>query len=159
MSSLLILLLSVACGLGRAIAQAISRRLPTAARVRSQVRSCGILVDKMALGQVSSEYFVFICQFSLHRLLHTRHLSSGAGTEARQRPTYQVDTVSPHPKKLKRKHWHRPEETVQELCRSPLSRNLSYIRDAVESRLYIPNCISGLRYFWKRILKTPFNLL
>jgi hypothetical protein len=48
----------------RAIAQAVSRRLPTAtAWVRAQVRSCGIAVDEMALGQVFSEYFGFPCQF------------------------------------------------------------------------------------------------
>jgi hypothetical protein len=40
----------------------------------------GFLVDKVALGQVFSEYFDFPCQFSFHRLLHTHHLSSGAGT-------------------------------------------------------------------------------
>jgi hypothetical protein len=39
------------------------------------------VVDKVALGQVFSEYFGFSCQFSFHRLLHTHyHLSSGAGT-------------------------------------------------------------------------------
>jgi hypothetical protein len=37
-------------------------------------------VNKVALGQVYSEYFGFPCQFSFHRLLHTHHLSSGAGT-------------------------------------------------------------------------------
>jgi hypothetical protein len=35
--------------------------------------------NKVALGQVFSEYFGVSCQFSFHRLLHT-HLSSGAGT-------------------------------------------------------------------------------
>jgi hypothetical protein len=65
------------------IAQAHSRQLSTAAaRVRAQVRSghVGFVVDKVALGQVFSEYFGFPCQFSFHRLLHTHHLSSGAGT-------------------------------------------------------------------------------
>jgi hypothetical protein len=38
------------------------------------------VVDKLALGQVFSEYFCFPCQFSFHRLLHNHHLSSGAGT-------------------------------------------------------------------------------
>jgi hypothetical protein len=37
-------------------------------------------VDKVALGQVFSEYFGFPCQLSFHRLLHNHHLSSGAGT-------------------------------------------------------------------------------
>jgi hypothetical protein len=40
----------------------------------------GFVVDKVALGQVFFEYFGFLCQFSFHRLLHTHHLSSGAGT-------------------------------------------------------------------------------
>jgi hypothetical protein len=48
---------------GRAIAQAFSRWLPTvAARVRARVWQVGIVVDKMALGQVFSEYFGFPCQ-------------------------------------------------------------------------------------------------
>jgi hypothetical protein len=34
----------------------------------------------VALVQVSSKYFGFPCQFSFHRLPHTHHLSSGAGT-------------------------------------------------------------------------------
>jgi hypothetical protein len=38
------------------------------------------VVNKVALGQVFSEYFGFPCQFSFLRLLHTHHLSSGAGT-------------------------------------------------------------------------------
>jgi hypothetical protein len=33
------------------------------------------LVDKVAIGQVVSEYFGFPCQFSFHRLLDTHHLS------------------------------------------------------------------------------------
>jgi hypothetical protein len=39
--------------LGRATAQAVSRRLPrAAARVRARFRSCNFLVDKLALGKV-----------------------------------------------------------------------------------------------------------
>jgi hypothetical protein len=30
----------------------------------------GFVVNKVALGQVFSEYFGFLCQFSFHRLLH-----------------------------------------------------------------------------------------
>jgi hypothetical protein len=65
--------------IGCAIAQAVRCRLPTAAaRVWSRIRSCG---GQVALGQFFSEYFSFPCQFSFHRMLHTRHhLSSGAGT-------------------------------------------------------------------------------
>jgi hypothetical protein len=59
---------------GRAIAQAVSRRLPTeAARLQAQVRSCGVCGGQSG--------FSFPCQSSFHRLLHTHHhLSSGAGT-------------------------------------------------------------------------------
>jgi hypothetical protein len=53
--------------LGRAIAQAVSRWLPTAAaRVRDRVCHVGFVVDKVALGQVFSEYFGFLCQSSFH---------------------------------------------------------------------------------------------
>jgi hypothetical protein len=46
--------------IGRAIAQAVSHWLPTAAtRVRAQVWQVGFVVDKVALGQVFSEYFSF----------------------------------------------------------------------------------------------------
>jgi hypothetical protein len=61
--------------LGRAVAQAVSRRLPTAAaRVRSQVRSCGICDGQSGTGAD----FLLVPRF--HQLLHTHHnLSSGAG--------------------------------------------------------------------------------
>jgi hypothetical protein len=39
----------------------------------------GFVVDKVALGQVFSEYFGLLCQFSFYWLLHT-HLSPCAGT-------------------------------------------------------------------------------
>jgi hypothetical protein len=65
---------------GRAITQAVSHRLPTAAaRVRAQLRACGICGGQSGTGQVFSEYFGSSCQFSFHRLLHTHHPSSGAG--------------------------------------------------------------------------------
>jgi hypothetical protein len=85
---------------GRAIAQAVSRWLPTAtARVR-----CQVMWDLWwtKWGQVFSEYFGFPCQSSFHQLLHN-HLSSGAGTIGQQWLTYQVDSVLPHPEKLKKK--------------------------------------------------------
>jgi hypothetical protein len=59
----------------------------------------GFVVDKVALGQIFSEYFGFPCQSSFHRLLHNHHRSSGAGTIGQQWLTYQVDSVSPHPEK------------------------------------------------------------
>jgi hypothetical protein len=40
----------------------------------------GFVVDKVALGQVFFEDFSVPCQLSFHRLLHTHHLSSRAGT-------------------------------------------------------------------------------
>jgi hypothetical protein len=56
---------------GCAIAQAVSRWLPTAAAwVGTRVWLCGIVVDKVALGQVSSENFGFPCQSSFHQILH-----------------------------------------------------------------------------------------
>jgi hypothetical protein len=67
---------------GRVIAQAISRRLPTAAaRVQTRGRSCGICGNKVALGQVSSEYFGFPYRFAL--LHNHHHPSSAAGTVGR----------------------------------------------------------------------------
>jgi hypothetical protein len=48
------------CLLGRAIAQEVSRWLPTvAAQVRARQVRVGFMVDKVTLGQVSSEYFGF----------------------------------------------------------------------------------------------------
>jgi hypothetical protein len=69
--------------IGCAIAHTGSGRLLTAAvRVRFRIKSCGICGRQMALRQVLSEYFSFPCQFSFHRLPHTHHLSSGAGTRS-----------------------------------------------------------------------------
>jgi hypothetical protein len=63
----------------------------------------GFVVDKVELGQVSSEYSSFPCQLSFHRLLHIHHhLSSGAVTIGQLVATFQVDSVLPHPKKLKK---------------------------------------------------------
>jgi hypothetical protein len=56
---------------GRAVAQAVSRRLPTAAaRVSDRAEHVEFVVDKVALGQVFSEYFGFPCQSSFHQFLH-----------------------------------------------------------------------------------------
>jgi hypothetical protein len=49
----------------------------------------GFVVDKVALGQVFSEYFGFPCQSSFHQFIHNHpHLSSGAGTIGQQWPQY-----------------------------------------------------------------------
>jgi hypothetical protein len=59
----------------RAIAQAVSCRLPTAAAlIRARVWSCVICGEQSGTG----ESFL-PCQFSFHRLLHT-HISPGAAT-------------------------------------------------------------------------------
>jgi hypothetical protein len=57
--------------LGRAISQAVSRRFPPL-RPGFELRSyrVGFVVDKMALGQVFSEYVGCPYQLSLHRLFH-----------------------------------------------------------------------------------------
>jgi hypothetical protein len=48
---------------GHAIAEAVSRWLPNAAaRVRTRVWQVELVVDKVAPGQVLSEYFGFPCQ-------------------------------------------------------------------------------------------------
>jgi hypothetical protein len=57
--------------IGRAIAQAVSRWLPTDVVRGSHpgLVMWDFVVDKVALGQVFSEYFGFPCQFSFHQLL------------------------------------------------------------------------------------------
>jgi hypothetical protein len=78
---------------GRAIAQAVSRWIPTAAaRVRARVWSMGFVVDKVALGQVFSQYFGFPCHSSLHQILYP-HNHLGACTIDQKWPTYRVDPV------------------------------------------------------------------
>jgi hypothetical protein len=88
---------------GRAIAHAVSRRLPTtAARVRGQVMSCGICGGQSDTGAgFPPEYFGFPCQFSFHRLLHTHHLSSGAVADVRSG----VGLIPPLKKKKKKLAW------------------------------------------------------
>jgi hypothetical protein len=67
---------------GRAIAQAVSRRLPTAAaRVRAQARSCGICGGQSCMGAG----FLRVLRFPLPILIPPtapphHHLSSEAGT-------------------------------------------------------------------------------
>jgi hypothetical protein len=61
---------------GRAIAQGISRWLPTAAARGPQL---GFVVDKVVLGRVFSEYFGFPCQSSFHQI-HHHHNHPGQAT-------------------------------------------------------------------------------
>jgi hypothetical protein len=56
----------------------------------------GFVVNKVAQGQVFSEYFGFPCQSSFHQLLRNHpHLSSGAGTIGQNWPQYKG--LSPTP--------------------------------------------------------------
>jgi hypothetical protein len=60
----------------------------------------GFVVDKVALGQVFSEYFGFPCKSSFHQLLHNHpHLSSGADTIGQKCPQYKG--LSPTPLAIK----------------------------------------------------------
>jgi hypothetical protein len=53
--------------MGRTIAEAVSRWLPIAVtRVCAQVCQVGFVVDKMASGQVFSEYLGFLCQKTVY---------------------------------------------------------------------------------------------
>jgi hypothetical protein len=61
----------------------------------------GFVVDKVALGQVFSEYFDFPCQSSFQQLLHSHpHLSSEAGTIGQKWPQYKG--LSPAPLAIKK---------------------------------------------------------
>jgi hypothetical protein len=56
---------------GRAIAQAVSRWLPTAtALVRALSGHAGFVVNKVALGQVFFKYVGFPYKLSFHQILH-----------------------------------------------------------------------------------------
>jgi hypothetical protein len=57
--------------MGRSITQAVSCWIPTAAaRIGAKLGHMGFVVDKVAVGQVFSEYFGFPCQSSFHQILH-----------------------------------------------------------------------------------------
>jgi hypothetical protein len=60
----------------------------------------GLWWTKWHWSKVFSVYFGFPCQFSFHRLLHIRHLSSGAVTIRQLVADVPSGFSSPHPKKL-----------------------------------------------------------
>jgi hypothetical protein len=73
--------LNVSMFQGRAISHAVRSRIPTAAaRVRTQVSSCGICGGLIGTEADFLRVLRFPLPFSFYRLLHTHHLSSGAGT-------------------------------------------------------------------------------
>jgi hypothetical protein len=87
--------------LGRTIAQAVSRLLPTeAALVLSRVRSCGICGGQSGNGSV---FFLQVLRFPLPILIPptAQHLSTVIRAWYDRPPTYQVCSASPHPKTLK----------------------------------------------------------
>jgi hypothetical protein len=88
--------------MGRAIAQAVSRRLPTAAaRVQTRVWSCEILGwTKVALGQVFSENFGFPCQSTFNLLLHN-HLHSHPRLAQKARSGRSANSLTNQTKKKK----------------------------------------------------------
>jgi hypothetical protein len=60
--------------LGRVIAQAVSRWLPTAAAgFEPGSVQVGFVVNKVALVQVCSEYFGFLSEFLFHQILHAHN--------------------------------------------------------------------------------------
>jgi hypothetical protein len=81
----------------RTIAQEVSRWFPTAAaRVRVQSGHVGFVVDKVALGQVFSEYFGFPCQSLFHQILHP-HNHQVQVQKANWWPMCRVDPVGLQP--------------------------------------------------------------
>jgi hypothetical protein len=69
--------------IGRAIAQAVSRWLPSRQPgIAPGSGQVGFVEDKVALGQVFPEYFGFPCQSSIHQFLHP-HNHPGQVREAR----------------------------------------------------------------------------
>jgi hypothetical protein len=101
----------------RAKAQAVSRRLSTAAaRVQSRVRSYGICS--------------FPCQFSFHRLLHTHHhviIRGWYNTPISDRSIKW--TVSPHTKKQKKKRLTTSPPSASRLSRKNVEpRHLIIVR-------------------------------
>jgi hypothetical protein len=83
---------------GGARAQAVSRRILTAeARVPSQVSTCEIVVDKVALGQVFLTILRFPLSVSFQRcsIFTSTHVSSGGSTKGPSEVQFHRDIVSP----------------------------------------------------------------
>jgi hypothetical protein len=100
---------------GRALAQTVSHRFPTAtSRVRAQVSLCGIYGGQSGTGAG----FLLVLRFLLPILIpptapHSS-LSSGAGTIGQLVAEHQAESVSPHAEKLKEKLLLAIRERMQE---------------------------------------------
>jgi hypothetical protein len=86
------------------IAQAVSRRLPTtAARVRAQIRSCGICGGQSDAGAG----FLRVLRFPLPTVTPPNTPQSSSIIRGWYIATYQVVSVSPHPKKFEKRVYRR----------------------------------------------------
>jgi hypothetical protein len=132
----------------------------------------GFVVDKVALGQVLSEYFGFLCQLSFHRLLHIyHHLSSGAGLIGQ----LVADVQSSHPtlrnKKKKKKNPARAwADHFTSLVLSSRGRGFSWYSASTQRQLHsfplIACCLTTLCHLqklrneimgWLRLLTVNWN--
>jgi hypothetical protein len=110
----------------------------------------GFVVDKVPLGQVFSEYFSFPCHFSFHRMLHTHHLSSGAGTIGQLVADVPSGlSVPPRPKKLKQKKIH-----VEFGCRLAYLTQISTNLTDVSARSYFFQATYRTE-IWKQLCSPP----
>jgi hypothetical protein len=108
----------------------------------------GFVVDKVALGQVFSEYFCFPCQMSFHRLLHTHRLSSGTGTTGEnsgRRTKWTLSHSTPRREKKGKKKEKKGKSSYLTLhnpsCINMLYRiaNLMYVSLCAKRTLIIPS--------------------
>jgi hypothetical protein len=86
----------------------------------------GYVVDKVALGQVFSEYFGFPWQFSFHRLLHIHHLSSGAGTIGQLVADVPSGLSLTPPQETKKSQLHELSPSWEAASRSLLKNSLTF---------------------------------
>jgi hypothetical protein len=84
----------------------------------------GFVVDKVALGQVFSEYFGFVCQFSFRQMLHT-HLSFVFGTLGR--------TLADVTRALSHTAPQKKIEKLNTLCKRDFAARMSIVHNLRET--------------------------
>jgi hypothetical protein len=90
----------------------------------------GFVVDKVALGQIFSEYVGFPYQSSFHQFLHNHHhISSGAGTTG-QWPQRE-ETLS-HPTKNKEKEYTQATQILLKLREQKMKRGLEQLHNFLQ---------------------------